>query len=93
MKTWFKCFLEVVSILVVAAAVCAAADDMKTHASCNYCGMNRETFGHSRMLIEYDDFIPRARQLLSAHRPGRTAADNHYLGHGPTFDVPSASED
>jgi copper chaperone NosL len=54
MKTWLRCFLAVAPILALAAAVCAA-DDMKTHASCNYCGMNRQVFAHSRMLIEYDD--------------------------------------
>jgi copper chaperone NosL len=54
MKTWLRCFLAVTSILALSAAVCAA-DDIKTHASCSYCGMNRETFAHSRMLVEYDD--------------------------------------
>ncbi len=29
--------------------------DMTTHKSCQYCGMDREKFAHSRMLIEYDD--------------------------------------
>lgn len=31
------------------------AGDVGRHPSCPYCGMDREKFGHSRMLIEYDD--------------------------------------
>lgn len=33
----------------------AAGDDVRTHAGCKYCGMSREKFAHSRVLIEYDD--------------------------------------
>jgi len=40
-------------ILVTAAAF--AQDDIKKYPSCKYCGMDREKFGHSRMLMEYDD--------------------------------------
>jgi len=29
--------------------------DITAHKSCQYCGMDREKFAHSRMLIEYDD--------------------------------------
>lgn len=29
--------------------------DISAHASCQYCGMDREKFGHSRMLVEFDD--------------------------------------
>lgn len=29
--------------------------DVGKHPSCPYCGMDRERFGYSRMLIEYDD--------------------------------------
>ncbi len=32
-----------------------AQEDIKKYPSCQYCGMNREQFAHSRMLIEYDD--------------------------------------
>jgi nitrous oxide reductase accessory protein NosL len=35
--------------------VAAGLDDVKTSPSCKYCGMDREKFGHSRMLITYDD--------------------------------------
>ena len=30
-------------------------DDMKEIPECNYCGMDREKFAHSRVLIDYDD--------------------------------------
>jgi nitrous oxide reductase accessory protein NosL len=30
-------------------------DDVQKFSSCKYCGMDREKFGHSRILIEYDD--------------------------------------
>ena len=33
----------------------AYGDDIKKHASCKYCGMDRKEFEHTRMLIEYDD--------------------------------------
>ncbi len=33
----------------------AAENDVKKVPSCIHCGMNRETFAHSRMLIEYND--------------------------------------
>jgi copper chaperone NosL len=32
-----------------------AQDDVQKQPSCRYCGMDREKFGHSRMMIEYDD--------------------------------------
>ena len=30
-------------------------EDVQKHSSCKYCGMNRQQFAHSRILIEYDD--------------------------------------
>jgi hypothetical protein len=32
-----------------------AQEDIKQAASCKYCGMDRQKFDFSRMLIEYDD--------------------------------------
>jgi len=32
-----------------------AQEDVQKNKSCKYCGMDRETFAHTRMLIEYDD--------------------------------------
>jgi copper chaperone NosL len=31
------------------------AEDIQKHPSCSYCGMDREKFAHSRMLVVYDD--------------------------------------
>jgi nitrous oxide reductase accessory protein NosL len=50
----------VVAALMLAAALCLAAaapiaDDIKKHPECKYCGMDREKFGYSRMLVRYDD--------------------------------------
>ena len=44
-----------VALFAVTLTVFAQGDDVKRNPSCKYCGMDREKFGHSRMLIEYDD--------------------------------------
>jgi len=33
----------------------AGLADVEKHPCCQYCGMDRETFAHSRVLIEYED--------------------------------------
>jgi len=35
--------------------VALSQDDTKEIPECNYCGMDREKFAHSRILIEYDE--------------------------------------
>lgn len=45
----------VLVLFVAALTVFAQGDDIKQHPSCKYCGMDREKFSHSRMLVEYDD--------------------------------------
>lgn len=40
-------------LLLVAHAF--AQEDIAKHKACKYCGMDREKFAHSRMLIEYED--------------------------------------
>jgi copper chaperone NosL len=47
------CFAIVCVVSMTAAAL--AQDDAKKYSSCKYCGMDREKFAHSRMLIEYTD--------------------------------------
>jgi len=47
--------LLIMILCVLIAAVAFAQDDIKTFPSCKYCGMDREKFGHSRMLVEYED--------------------------------------
>jgi len=36
-------------------AFSAQQQDQISHTSCSYCGMDRTKFGHSRMLVEYED--------------------------------------
>ena len=48
--------LVTVSTLVAKPVIASGpASDIISHASCQYCGMDREKFAHSRMLIEFDD--------------------------------------
>jgi len=55
MKRIVCCVLTVFFLLTGSVALWATDDDVKGIPACKYCGMNRETFAHSRMLIEYDD--------------------------------------
>nr|NIR14006.1 NosL family protein [Desulfobacterales bacterium] len=57
MKKERKFGVLLVAILFVTAllALAVAADDIQTYPNCKYCGMDRQKFSHSRMLIEYDD--------------------------------------
>lgn len=43
------------SIFILGTGLSAFGNDIQQSPSCKYCGMNREMFAHSRMLIEYDD--------------------------------------
>jgi nitrous oxide reductase accessory protein NosL len=47
--------LMIMILCVPIAAVAFAQDDMKKFPACKYCGMDREKFAHSRMLVEYED--------------------------------------
>ncbi len=47
--------LMIIILCVLIVAVAFAQDDTKKYPSCKYCGMDREKFGHSRMLVEYED--------------------------------------
>jgi copper chaperone NosL len=50
-------FLLIAALCLLAAQVvlAQAQEDIKKYSSCTYCGMDREKFAHSRVLIEYDD--------------------------------------
>ena len=52
-KSFLWMALALLSLFAVGAV--SAQDDIKKHPSCKFCGMDREKFAHSRMLIEYDD--------------------------------------
>ncbi len=47
--------LALVSMFGAVPALAAGKEDIQKHAACPYCGMDRETFAHSRMLLEFDD--------------------------------------
>ncbi len=55
MKRIALCCVLVAFCLSPGSALWALDNDIKEIPSCKYCGMNREMFAHSRMLIEYDD--------------------------------------
>lgn len=62
MKTIVTFFFLTLTLLVSVAsfpsrpAVASGHDtDITSHKSCQYCGMDRGKFAHSRMVIEYDD--------------------------------------
>ena len=42
-------------LLAAQAVLAQTQEDINKYSSCKYCGMDREKFSHSRMLIEYDD--------------------------------------
>ena len=52
-----RIFLLLVGLCLAAVPVALAAPpaDVVQSAACHHCGMNRGTFSHSRMLIEYED--------------------------------------
>lgn len=47
--------LMTMMVCVLLPAMASAQDDIQKHPSCKYCGMGRDKFAHSRVLIEYDD--------------------------------------
>ena len=42
-------------LFVFLSGMVFAQEDIKSHPSCKYCGMDRAKFAHSRVLINYDD--------------------------------------
>ncbi|PLX84539.1 MAG: NosL family protein [Desulfuromonas sp.] len=42
-------------ILLLSGLVFAGTQDFEQHPTCDYCGMHRVKFAHSRMLITYED--------------------------------------
>ena len=55
MKRMALCFILALFCLVPGSALWALDNDVKEIPSCKYCGMNRETYAHSRMHIDYSD--------------------------------------
>jgi len=54
MKKAVYCLL-IALCLLTGTVLWALENDVKEMPACKYCGMNREMFAHSRMLIEYSD--------------------------------------
>lgn len=54
MKRTVYCLL-IALCLLTGSILWALDNDVKEIPACKYCGMNREMFAHSRMMIEYDD--------------------------------------
>jgi len=54
MKKLFT-LMAVIGFCLSITGLTFAQDDTKRIPSCRYCGMDREKFSHSRMLIEYDN--------------------------------------
>jgi nitrous oxide reductase accessory protein NosL len=52
-----KTFILSMALIFVFSLTAAslAQDDVAKQASCKYCGMDRKTFAHSRMLVIYED--------------------------------------
>lgn len=45
----------IISLILFPAAGGHAQDDISRHAACDICGMDRKTYAHSRMMLEFDD--------------------------------------
>ena len=55
MKKTLALLLIFVLGLTGTLALAAQHSDQIAHVACSYCGMDRTKFGHSRMLVEYED--------------------------------------
>ena len=56
MKLHRSVILTVILLLSIAVpALSQISSDISAHKSCKYCGMDREKFDFSRMLVEYED--------------------------------------
>ena len=42
-------------LFITVAAYAETMQDVQVHKNCKYCGMDREKFAYSRMLVEYSD--------------------------------------
>jgi hypothetical protein len=54
-KLWIMSILIGLVFSGAALAFAEPDNDIQAHPACKYCGMDRQMFAHSRMLIEYDD--------------------------------------
>ncbi len=47
--------IALMAALLLTGGYAIAQQDIDSHGSCKYCGMDRKMFAHSRMLLVYDD--------------------------------------
>jgi len=47
--------IALMAALLLTGVYAIAQQDIDSHGSCKYCGMDRKMFAHSRMLLVYDD--------------------------------------
>jgi copper chaperone NosL len=47
--------IALMAALLLTGVFAIAQQDIDSHGSCKYCGMDRKMFAHSRMLLVYDD--------------------------------------
>src|SRR5512139_2929473 len=64
------------ALFLLGAAV--LPDDIRKHPECVYCGMDRDRYSYSRMLVEYDD--GKAVPTCSIHCTGIDLALNPHKG-------------
>jgi copper chaperone NosL len=74
---WTRLIL-MVSVMCCVAAAAPLDDDIKRFPECKYCGMDREKFGYSRMLVRYEDGA--AVPTCSIHCTGIDLALNPHKG-------------
>lgn len=54
-KVWLTLLLVLVWVTPAARAAAAENEDIRLHPNCKTCGMSRQMFSHSRVLIEYSN--------------------------------------
>ena len=54
MRKTLLCFSAVLAF-VFAAGLCHAQSDVQSHPACPLCGMDRQQYAYSRILLQYDD--------------------------------------
>jgi nitrous oxide reductase accessory protein NosL len=55
MKRILLCSIAALLLVGLTDAFGGGQDDIAQHPTCPYCGMDRAKFGHSRMLLKFDD--------------------------------------
>jgi copper chaperone NosL len=54
-KISLYCLTAIFCLMLAGSTLWALENDIQETPACKHCGMNREMFAHSRMLIEYSD--------------------------------------